>query len=69
MAEKRTNLGTTVRARLLNQSPLPLNIGCKPCASFIASLSALAIVVKLRAETMPLIGDSGRPRRAIEILR
>lgn len=44
--------------------PLPLNIDGNPCAAFTAPLSALRSAAKRRAETLPLIADSGGPRRA-----
>lgn len=43
--------------------PLPLNIDGNPCAAFTAPLSELRSTAKRRAEAMPLIGDSGGPRR------
>jgi hypothetical protein len=43
---------------------LPLNIEGNPCAAFTAPLSALRSAAKRRAEGMPLIGNSGGPRRA-----
>jgi hypothetical protein len=48
--------------------PLPLNIDGNPCTAFIAPLSALRSATKRRAETLPLIADSGGPRRARDTL-
>ncbi|MFC3673120.1 GIY-YIG nuclease family protein [Novosphingobium pokkalii] len=45
--------------------PLPLNINGNPCAAFTGQLSALRSAAKRRAEALPLIGDSGGPRRAV----
>lgn len=49
--------------------PLPLNIEGNPCAAFTGPLSALRSAAKRRAEALPLIADSGGPRRAIGIRR
>jgi hypothetical protein len=50
-------------ALLASGLPLPLNIEGNPCAAFTAPLSALRSAARRRAEGMPLIGDSGGPRR------
>ena len=43
--------------------PLPLNIEGNPCQQARNSLSAVRSAARRRAETMPLIPDSGGPRR------
>ena len=43
--------------------PLPLNLDGNPCVAFTQSLSKLRSAAKRRAEVLPLIGDSGGPRR------
>ena len=43
--------------------PLPLNIGDNPCAAFTTPLSSLRAAARRRAEALPLMGDSGGPRR------
>ncbi len=50
-------------AMLASGLPLPLNIDGNPCAAFTQPLSSLRSAARRRAEAMPLIGDSGGPRR------
>ena len=50
-------------ALLTSDLPLPLNIEGNPCGAFTAPLSALRSSAKRQAEGMPMIGDSGGPRR------
>ena len=45
--------------------PLPLNIDKNPCKAFTTRLSALRKAARQHAETLPLIGDSGGPRRLL----
>lgn len=56
-------------ALLASGQPLPLNIEGNPCAAFPAPLSALRSAAKRRVEGLPLIGDSGGPRRAPKQVR
>ncbi|TXI87185.1 MAG: hypothetical protein E6Q40_05340 [Cupriavidus sp.] len=51
-------------AILASGLPLPLNIDGNPSAALARPLSALRSAAKRRAEAMPLIRDSGGPRRA-----
>lgn len=51
-------------ALLASGLPLPLDIKDNPCAVLTAPVSALRSAAKRRAEDLPLIGDSGGPRRA-----
>ena len=53
-------------ALLTSGLPLPLNIDGNPCAAFTVPLSSLRSAAKRKAEAMPLIGDSGGPRRALQ---
>ncbi|SEH17161.1 hypothetical protein SAMN05428974_2070 [Sphingopyxis sp. YR583] len=52
------------QALLASGMPLPLNIDGNPCAALKAPLSNLRSAAKRRAEGLPLISDSGGPRRA-----
>lgn len=54
---------------LVSGLPLPLNIEGNPCAAFTGPLSALRSAAKRRAKALPLIGDSGGPRRAVGVQR